>query len=80
MTPGPWTEAHLSEMSWHDNHVHSVRIVEGEHGSGQLILDIGYILEWMRGPFEAAGFTQEAWGKVRVSPSQQLLPGEREDA
>ena len=34
-------------MSWHDNHVHSLRMVEGELG-GTLILDLDYILEWLR--------------------------------
>ena len=34
-------------MSWHDNCVHALRIVEGIHGSGELILDLDYILEWI---------------------------------
>lgn len=34
-------------MSWHDNHVHGLKIVEGVHGSGELVLDIDYILEWL---------------------------------
>lgn len=34
-------------MSWHDNHVHGLRIVEGAHGSGELVLDLDYILEWI---------------------------------
>jgi hypothetical protein len=53
MQPGPWTEAQLADMSWHDNHVHALRIVEGEHGCGELVLDLDYILEWMKEP---AGF------------------------
>jgi hypothetical protein len=148
MTLGPWTEALFEEMSWHDNHVHALRIVEGEHGSGDLILDLDYILEWIQAPqgfqfkivpvnlrfrgvtnlridlnyaevtaavgpfsihrierrkevrdrytaqcweidvnwpggglsFEATGYLQEAWGKVKVSERQHLMPGEREDA
>ncbi len=148
MNLGPWTERHFAEMSWHDNHVHAMRIVEGTHGSGELVLDIDYILEWLKAPqgyqfrivpatlqfrgvtalrisidyagssaamgpfsihgierreevrerytaqcwkiavnwpkgeisFEAEGFSQEAWGKVRVSENQRLLAGEREDA
>ncbi|TVT59987.1 MAG: hypothetical protein FHK82_03160 [Sedimenticola thiotaurini] len=35
-------------MSWHDVHVHGFRLVEGEHGAGELVLDIDYILEWLR--------------------------------
>lgn len=42
-----WTHEQFSEMSWHDNHVHAFRIVEGPHGAGKLILDLDYILEWI---------------------------------
>jgi len=34
-------------MSWHDNHVHGLTIHSGEHGTGELILDLDYILEWL---------------------------------
>jgi hypothetical protein len=43
-----WTERQFEEMSWHDNHVHAIRIEEGEHGAGKLILDLDYILEWVK--------------------------------
>lgn len=43
-----WTEADFDNLSWHDNAVHSIRVVEGEYGAGQLLLDIDYILEWLR--------------------------------
>lgn len=43
-----WTEQQFEEMSWHDNHVHALRIVEGTHGSGELVLDLDYILEWIK--------------------------------
>ena len=44
-----WDESHFDEMSWHDNHVHGLRIREGPNGwDGQLELDIDYILEWLR--------------------------------
>ena len=43
-----WTAQQFEQMSWHDNHVHALRIVEGEHGSGELILDLDYILEWLK--------------------------------
>ena len=42
-----WTDEQFDEMSWHDNCVHALRIVEGVHGAGELILDLDYILEWI---------------------------------
>lgn len=42
-----WTDEQFDEMSWHDNCVHGLRIVEGTHGTGELILDLDYILEWI---------------------------------
>lgn len=42
-----WTDTNFDEMSWHDNHVHGLRFVEGEQGSGELILDLDYIAEWI---------------------------------
>ena len=44
-----WSLADFEQMSWHDVHVHGFRVVEGEHGTGELILDIDYILEWLKG-------------------------------
>jgi hypothetical protein len=43
-----WTEADFDDLDWHDNVVHAIRVVEGEYGAGQLILDIDYILEWLK--------------------------------
>jgi hypothetical protein len=42
-----WTDKQFEEMSWHDNHVHALRIVEGQNGAGELILDLDYIVEWI---------------------------------
>lgn len=42
-----WTDRQFEAMSWHDNHVHALRIVEGEHGAGELVLDLDYVLEWV---------------------------------
>ena len=42
-----WTHEQFDSMSWHDNHVHALRIVEGLHGAGELLLDIDYISEWL---------------------------------
>jgi hypothetical protein len=43
-----WTDLQFDEMSWHDNHVHSFRVTEGDHGAGRLILDIDYIIGWLQ--------------------------------
>jgi len=43
-----WTDAQFNEMSWHDNHVHGLRIVETGDGAGDLILDIDHIVEWIK--------------------------------
>lgn len=44
-----WHTADFDALSWQDVHVHGFRIVEGEHGTAELQLDIDFILEWMRG-------------------------------
>lgn len=44
-----WTQEQFAEMSWHDNYVHALRIVQGDHGAGELVLDLDYILEWIKG-------------------------------
>ena len=41
-----WTDRDFDAMSWHDCHVHALRLIEGEHGSGDFELDIDYIVEW----------------------------------
>lgn len=43
-----WNEADFQAMSWHDNHVHGLRIAEGSDGAGELVLDIDHILEWLQ--------------------------------
>lgn len=43
-----WSDQQFDEMSWHDNHVHALRVVEGLHGAGELQLDLDYILEWVQ--------------------------------
>jgi hypothetical protein len=38
----------FEKTHWHDNAIHAFRIVEGGDGcSGELILDIDFILEWL---------------------------------
>ena len=43
-----WTQEQFEEMSWHDNYVHALRIVQCDHGAGELVLDLDYILEWIK--------------------------------
>ncbi|MFT3986100.1 hypothetical protein [Aestuariivirga sp.] len=38
----------VPDAGWHDNHIHAFRIAEGQHGTGELILDIDHILEWRK--------------------------------
>lgn len=42
-----WHTADFDALSWHDVHVHGFRIIEGEHGTAELQLDIDFILEWI---------------------------------
>lgn len=41
-----WSTEDFDSLGWHDVSVHALRIEEGEDGSGELVLDIDYILEW----------------------------------
>lgn len=56
-----WTNEDLDSLSWHDNHVHALRLAEGEDGTGELELDIDHILEWMP---EGGSF------RYRIAPAQ----------
>jgi hypothetical protein len=42
-----WTDADFPSLSWHDNSVHALRVVEGKDGAGEIILDIDHIVEWI---------------------------------
>ena len=45
---GAMTTDRFEEFGWHDNAIHAFRISDGDDGcSGNLILDIDYILEWI---------------------------------
>ena len=39
--------ADFERLSWHDCHVYALKITEGEHGTGELELDIDFIVEWL---------------------------------
>jgi hypothetical protein len=54
MTSQVWTEADFDRLTWHDNHIHAIRFVEGTDGAGDLVLDVDHIVEWLEG--EAGGF------------------------
>jgi hypothetical protein len=43
-----WTNDDFERLGWHDNHVHGFAIREGQYGTGELILDIDYIVEWLQ--------------------------------
>ncbi len=62
-----WTEADFEQMSWHDNHVHGIQIRAGEYGSGELILDLDYIVEWLCAPDGSCRF--------RIAPADLTFHG-----
>jgi hypothetical protein len=45
---GPWTTDDFDSLSWHDVHVHGLRLASFNEslGSADLVLDIDYILKW----------------------------------
>jgi len=43
-----WTDQDFPQMSWHDNHIHGFYLAGGDRGTGSLILDIDYILDWVK--------------------------------
>ena len=58
-----WTETDFDTLGWHDSHVHGVRILDGEHGTGELWLDLDYILEWLHPATEGGSF------RFRIAPA-----------
>lgn len=56
-----WTQNDFDSLSWHDNHVHGLRISAGEDGTGEFELDIDHILEWL----ESAGSF-----RYRIAPAR----------
>jgi|SRR5215469_446823 len=45
---GPWSTDDFESLSWHDVHVHGIRlgVANPDEGAADLILDIDYILKW----------------------------------
>ena len=46
----------FEQMNWHDNHVHALAIDAGENGTGELVLDIDHITEWLCGEGNSFAF------------------------
>lgn len=42
-----WHTDDFEALSWHDVRVHGFRLIEGEHGTAELVLDIDFILHWL---------------------------------
>lgn len=55
LIPEAMTTNRFEDFSWHDNAIHAFRIAEGDDGcSGQLTLDIDYIVKWIS-PIDEGG-------------------------
>lgn len=67
MSQSVWTNDNFEQMCWHDNAVHGLRVREGEEGTGELDLDIDYILEWL--PPADGGYS------FRVAPATLTFQG-----
>jgi len=52
-----WTDRDFDRLSWHDNHVHGLSVSEGQYGSGELALDLDFILEWKSGGPDGVQFS-----------------------
>jgi hypothetical protein len=57
------TTSDFDTMSWHDNHVHGMKIQAGDYGAGELFFGLDYILEW----------TSEENGEMRFHIAPALL-------
>lgn len=45
-----WTEADFDKMSWHDCRISSIALDQDGQWQSDLVLDLDYILEWLKGP------------------------------
>ena len=58
----------FEEYNWHDSAVHGIRVIEGTDGcSGELILDVDYIVEWLEPKTAGAGF------EFRIAPADLIF-------
>lgn len=62
-----WTESDFDSLGWHDIHVHGFRIVEGDRGVGELVLDIDYILDRIQPESEGGSF------RFRIAPAELIF-------
>ena len=52
-----WTDQDFDSLSWHDNHIHAIRIRNPHEGYDcDLILDIDHIVEWIELPHKQLEF------------------------
>ena len=42
-----WTVEHFEELSWHDCPVHGLAIESAAYGTGELVLDLDFIVAWL---------------------------------
>lgn len=58
----------FEDFSWHDNAVHGFRVIEGPDGcSGELVLDIDYLVEWLPPKAKGDGF------EFRIAPADLIF-------
>jgi hypothetical protein len=43
-----YTEADFGSMDWHDCHIHAIALEPLPNNPGRLLLDIDYLVEWLR--------------------------------
>ena len=43
-----YTEADFGSMGWHDCHIHAIALEPLPSEPGRLLLDIDYLVEWLR--------------------------------
>jgi hypothetical protein len=43
-----YTEADFESMGWHDCHIHAIAVETLPNNPGRLLLDIDYLVEWLR--------------------------------
>ncbi len=57
----------FEEYNWHDNPIHGFKIIESDYGSGDLVLDIDYITEWLCKEGESYNF--------KIAPADLIFKG-----
>jgi hypothetical protein len=52
-----WSEADFEQMGWHDNAVHAFALEPTEDHPGRLLVDLDYIVEWVKPVPPESNFT-----------------------